>query len=309
MLFDKMQGDALRYSITAVCGSGFLLFGYDQGVFGGLLSNKLFLSTFDDPSPTIQGQFVATYDIGCIAGTVASMLWGDRLGRRRCILIGCVVLVVGAVLQTAAYSLAQMIVGRVVAGVGNGVNTIAIPVWQSETAEARHRGKLIVLQLVTNIFGIVITNAMSVFAVVFIFVYYVSYGLSLLSIPYMFPAENNSQRMRNIGTSIATAVNWTFVYVVVVVTPTAINGIGWKYYLVYAVLNFCFVPVIWRWYVETADLSLEQVDRLFEIKYEGGKDTSWKQATRLARMETPEVVEEKMRATEHAKFVQAGEKK
>lgn len=51
-----------------------------------------------------------------------------------------------------------MIVGRIVAGVGNGMNTIAIPIWQSETAKAHERGKLIVLQLVTNIFGIVITN-------------------------------------------------------------------------------------------------------------------------------------------------------
>jgi hypothetical protein len=51
-----------------------------------------------------------------------------------------------------------MIIGRVVAGMGNGINTIAIPIWQSETAKASHRGKLIVLQLVTNIFGIVITN-------------------------------------------------------------------------------------------------------------------------------------------------------
>jgi MFS family permease len=51
-----------------------------------------------------------------------------------------------------------MIVGRVVAGIGNGMNTIAIPIWQAETAQPKDRGKLIVFQLVTNIFGIVITN-------------------------------------------------------------------------------------------------------------------------------------------------------
>lgn len=152
-------------------------------------------------------------------------------------------------------------------------------------------------------------KGMSIFAVVFIFMYYVFYGMSMLSIPYMYPAEVNSQRMRNIGTSIATAVNWTFVYVVVVVTPTAIENIGWKYYLIYAVFNICFVPIIWRWYVETANLSLEQVDRLFQIKHEGGKDTSWAEATRLARMETQEVIEEKVQAAEHAEFAQTvGEK-
>lgn len=68
---------------------------------------------------------------------------------------------VGGVLQTASYPhppLAQIIVGRVVTGVRNGMNTIVIPIWQSETARAKDRGKLIVAQLVTNIFGVVLTN-------------------------------------------------------------------------------------------------------------------------------------------------------
>lgn len=88
-------------------------------------------------------------------------------------------------------------------------------------------------------------QSMSILAVVFIFMYYVFYGMSLLSIPFMYPAEVNSQRMRNMGTSIATAVNWTCVYLVVVVTPVAIDNIGWAYYLIYGVFNFTFIPVIY----------------------------------------------------------------
>ncbi|XHG09711.1 hypothetical protein AWENTII_012752 [Aspergillus wentii] len=130
---------------------------------------------------------------------------------------------------------------------------------------------------------------MSILAVVFIFAYYVFYGLSLLSIPFMYPAEINSQKMRNIGTSFATTVNWLFVYVVVVATPTGIERIGWKYYMLYAIFNFLFIPVIWYFYVETANLSLEQVDRLFEIKHDAGKDMSWSEAYRMARMEVPVV--------------------
>lgn len=158
MLFHDTQGKPLQFGITAACGAGFLLFGYDQGVFGGLLDNAAFQKAFGYPNSTIQGLIVATYDLGCIIGTIVSMCAGDKLGRRWSIFIGCCILLVGAVLQTASYSLAQMIVGRVVAGVGNGMNTIAIPIWQSETARPRDRGKLIVAQLVTNVFGIVITN-------------------------------------------------------------------------------------------------------------------------------------------------------
>lgn len=128
-------------------------------------------------------------------------------------------------------------------------------------------------------------KGMSILAVVFIFVYYVFYGMYLLSIPYMYPAGINSQKMRNIGTSFATTVNWLFVKVVVIATPTAIANIQWKYYMLYAIFNFCFIPVIWWFYIETAKLSLEQVDRLFEIKHEGGNDMSWSEATRLAHKE------------------------
>lgn len=132
-------------------------------------------------------------------------------------------------------------------------------------------------------------KGMSIMAIVFIFVYYVFYGISLLSIPYIYPAEINSQKMRNIGTSFATAVNWIFVYVVVVVTPTAIQNIQWRYYMLYAIFNFCFIPLIYFFYVETATLSLEQVDRLFEIKHDAGKDMSWADATRIARTESDDL--------------------
>lgn len=148
-------------------------------------------------------------------------------------------------------------------------------------------------------------DGMTIMAVVFIFMYYVFYGMSMLSIPYMYPPEINSQRMRNIGTSIATAVNWTCVYLVVVITPIAIDNIGWKYYLIYAVFNLVFVPIIWRWYVETANLSLEQVDRLFALKHNGGKNITWKEAEKAAREETPESVEGKIKNAEHVEAIVA----
>lgn len=132
-------------------------------------------------------------------------------------------------------------------------------------------------------------KGMSILAVVFIFVYYVFYGMSLLSIPYIYPAEINSQKMRNIGTSFATGVNWLFVYVIVVATPTAIQNIQWRYYMLFAIFNFCFIPLIYFFYVETAKLSLEQVDRLFELKHDAGKSMSWADATRIARTENDDL--------------------
>lgn len=44
----------------------------------------------------------------------------------------------------------------------------------------------------------------------------------------------------------------------------------------------CFVPIVQFFYVETARLSLEEIDRVFEIKYEGGSSVTYKQATKMA---------------------------
>jgi MFS family permease len=104
-------------------------------------------------------------------------------------------------------------------------------------------------------------------AVAFVFAYYTTFGLSWIAVPWMYPAEVNTQRMRIAGAGIATATNWINNYIVVLVTPIGISNISWKYYLIYAVLNAVFVPIVGYFYVETAGLSLEQIDSLFESKY------------------------------------------
>lgn len=129
-----LVGRALNWAITATAGSGFLLFGYDQGVMSGLLTGRAFTATFPEidttngggGSSSLQGTVVAIYEIGCFFGAIFCLMYGEQLGRRWCVMIGCVVLSVGAVLQATAYGIPQMIVGRIVAGLGNGMNTSTI---------------------------------------------------------------------------------------------------------------------------------------------------------------------------------------
>jgi hypothetical protein len=68
MVYARLRGTPLNIGITIASGAGFLLFGYDQGVFGGILTNQNYLKQFNYPSTTLQGQIVALYDIGCIIG-------------------------------------------------------------------------------------------------------------------------------------------------------------------------------------------------------------------------------------------------
>ncbi|KAK4610448.1 Major facilitator superfamily transporter mfsA [Fulvia fulva] len=127
----ELRGRPLNWAITAVAGSGFLLFGYDQGVMSGLLTGQAFTKQFPEidttdtgnGSSSLQGTVVAIYEIGCFFGSLFCLFAGERLGRRKCIWFGCVILSVGAALQAAAYGIPQMIVGRIVAGLGNGINS------------------------------------------------------------------------------------------------------------------------------------------------------------------------------------------
>lgn len=66
---------------------------------------------------------------------------------------------------------------------------------------------------------------------------------------------------------------------------TAIDNIGWRFYIIFAVLNFAWFPIVWYFYVETKGLSLEEVDLMFKIKYHGGKGMSYKEAAVLAKKE------------------------
>ncbi|CCH45845.1 Hexose transporter 2 [Wickerhamomyces ciferrii] len=151
--FLGMSGKKLSTVVSTVAGVGFLLFGYDQGLMGSLLTLEPFRETFpeidvvDDPSKsTYQGFVIAVYEIGCLAGALFTMWFGDKVGRRKTIFVGCWIMIVGAIIQTASYSTAQLLVGRIVAGVGNGMNTSTVPVWQSECAKPDKRGKLVMVE-------------------------------------------------------------------------------------------------------------------------------------------------------------------
>lgn len=75
------------------------------------------------------------------------------------IYIGCALFIVGAVLQAAAYTIAQMSVGRVVIGFGVGSAAMVLPLYVAEIAPAKSRGKLIGLNNMSITGGQVISYA------------------------------------------------------------------------------------------------------------------------------------------------------
>uniref|UniRef100_A0A060T5U5 ARAD1B10296p n=1 Tax=Blastobotrys adeninivorans TaxID=409370 RepID=A0A060T5U5_BLAAD len=169
-----LRGVWLHRGVASIAGCGFLLFGYDQGVMGGLLTLDTFLETFPDMTTEtlhqsiIQGTCVAIYEIGCMMGALSTLYFGDKYGRRKMIFSGSIIMTVGAILQCAAYHLGQLVVGRVVTGIGNGLITATVPMWQSECAKPEMRGLLVMIEGALITCGIMIS-------------YWVDYGMSFVT--------------------------------------------------------------------------------------------------------------------------------
>lgn len=66
---------------------------------------------------------------GALVGAVGAGLTADRFGRRWPIWGSCVLFVLGTVLQTCAYSVAQFATGRFVVGLGVGGAAMIVPLY------------------------------------------------------------------------------------------------------------------------------------------------------------------------------------
>ncbi|PCH41296.1 sugar transporter [Wolfiporia cocos MD-104 SS10] len=164
-LVPRLRGRPLTAALAFVAGTGFTLFGYDQGVMSALLTANQFEKTFpqvvvDTAHPnhaTLQSFIVAIYEIGCLFGALANLWLGDKLGRRRTIFLGGSIMIIGAILQTTSFSYSQMIVARIVTGLGNGLNTSTVPSYHAECSAPSKRGSFIMIEGSLITFGVMIS--------------------------------------------------------------------------------------------------------------------------------------------------------
>ncbi len=137
------RGRPLQAGIYTACLSAFLFFGYDQGVFSGILENQYWLDQFNHPSPIITGITTASYCLGAFFGCVTNFFIGDILGRRKMIWMAMGLIIVGATLQCSAFELGHLIAGRVITGLGTGIDSSTVPMYQSELSKKEWRGRLV----------------------------------------------------------------------------------------------------------------------------------------------------------------------
>ena len=101
-------------------------------------------------------------------------------------------------------------------------------------------------------------------SVVFFFIFNIFFGAGWQGVSWLYPTEINTTQKRNTGMAFGVGTNWLINFGVVFGTPAGIEGLGYKYYIIWTVLNLAFVPIIYFFYPETSCRSLEVIDSMFE---------------------------------------------
>lgn len=148
-----LRGNSLSIAtMLTVAMPTIMIFGYNSSLAGGLVDFPAFtkqfpeIKTLDIPASEkafharIEGTVVAMFTVGGLFGAVSCVWFGDLLGRRNTIFYYAIIQAVGTIIMASAYSLSQLIVARLILGLGVGGLLATMPVWQSEIATAGRRG-------------------------------------------------------------------------------------------------------------------------------------------------------------------------
>lgn len=135
------------YMICAFAALGGIFFGYDTGYMSGVLGMKYFIRQYTglpypDPSDPAAGSafhlraseqslIVSILSAGTFFGAIISGDAADFIGRRTTIILGCLIFIVGCVLQTASTSLGLMVPGRLIGGFGVGFISAIVILYMS----------------------------------------------------------------------------------------------------------------------------------------------------------------------------------
>ena len=84
----------------------------------GVVISEPWLTQMGNPSAVMIGTITSLYDIGAVVGAIAAASSSERLGRKRTLILGAVIVIVGSVLMGSAFERIQMMVARIITGIG-----------------------------------------------------------------------------------------------------------------------------------------------------------------------------------------------
>ncbi|WP_297284692.1 sugar porter family MFS transporter, partial [uncultured Bacteroides sp.] len=128
--------------LSVVAAVGGFLFGYDTAVISGTIAQVTQLFQLDTLQ---QGWYVGCALVGSIVGVLFAGILSDKLGRKLTMVISAVLFSTSALGCALCADFTQLVIYRIIGGVGIGVVSIVSPLYISEVSVAQYRGRLVSL--------------------------------------------------------------------------------------------------------------------------------------------------------------------
>ncbi len=135
---------------------GGLLFGYDWVVIGG--AKPFYERYFHLDSPAIEGWAMSCALIGCLFGAISSGSLSNRFGRRRLLTLAALAFAVSSLGTGLAFQFNLFVAWRIMGGFAIGLASGVAPMYIAEISPAHLRGRLVSLNQVAIVFGILLAQ-------------------------------------------------------------------------------------------------------------------------------------------------------
>ncbi len=155
---DRGGSTSYVYLLTAVAALGGLLFGYDTAVIGGA---RGYLTQYFKLNEWQEGWAVASILVGCMIGATLAGMLSDRFGRKKILLLSALLFAVSSVGAAVPHHLNGFVAARLLAGFAVGTTSMLSPLYIAEVAPAGVRGRLVSLNQVAIITGMVVVSVVN----------------------------------------------------------------------------------------------------------------------------------------------------
>ncbi|KAK0649004.1 putative hexose transport-related protein [Cercophora newfieldiana] len=150
------------FRVAAFACIGGVLYGYNQGMFSGVLAMPAFQKHMGEytANSTLKGWLTAILELGAWIGTLLSGFLAEVLSRKYGVLVASSVFILGVIIQATAITGVghdAILAGRFITGMGVGSLAMIIPIYNSEVAPPEVRGALVATQQLAICFGIMIS--------------------------------------------------------------------------------------------------------------------------------------------------------
>ena len=149
---DTNKNQLLIFSSVAALGG--LLFGFDTGVISGaihFIKVEFYLNAYQE------GFAVSSLMIACVIGALFAGPIADWTGRKRVLILCAVLFTISTILSALPRSFTELVIARFIGGMGVGMASVVSPMYIAEIAPAKIRGRLVALNQLAIVVGILLS--------------------------------------------------------------------------------------------------------------------------------------------------------